>query len=358
MTRSLPPLPAIVSVPFGAAPSSNVSLPRPPVSVSPPSSPASVSSPWPPVIVSSPSPPESTLLPVPPVMVSSRWPPVSVSPPLSPVTVRSRSVAAPVTASPPPESTSAPSLPVIVPSSTLVSVTSTSSSPFRFAPPVPSVTVSAPLLPVTVNRSRTPVERSTTNSISDRPDPSTATPGANWPPLRSTVTFSAPVVPLTTIVSVSAVVAAPQAATPTMIRPALAPVPTAMEAESPAALMLTVAVPAPNTQLTAPCAGAAAPSAIRTAEMLTIVRSCRDIDAGPEIRQLRANPLAGTWRAAHQLAPAVGADRSHRVRARRTERALEAADPRLAFGGERRAAALALLAHLQGHRYRASACTP
>ena len=59
--------------------------------------------------------------------------------------------------------------------------------------------------------------------------------------------------------------------------------------------------------------------------------------------------LAGAWRAPHQLAAAVGADRGHRVRARRTERALEAADPRLAVRGERRAAAFALGAHLQGH---------
>ena len=41
-----------------------------------------------------------------------------------------------------------------------------------------------------------------------------------------------------------------------MIRPAFAPVPTATEAVSPAALMLTVAVPAANPQLTAPSAGA------------------------------------------------------------------------------------------------------
>ncbi len=86
------------------------------------------------------------------------------------------------------------------------------------------------------------------------------------------MTFSAPVVPLTTIVSVFAVVAAAHAVTPTMIRPALAPVPTAIEAESPAALMLTVAVPAAKPQLTAPCAGAAAPSTIARIERVTIVR--------------------------------------------------------------------------------------
>jgi hypothetical protein len=63
---------------------------------------------------------------------------------------------------------------------------------------------------------------------------------------------------LTTIVSVVTVVAAPHAAAPIMIRPEFAPVPTAMDAESPAALMLTVAVPAANAQLTAPSAGAGA----------------------------------------------------------------------------------------------------
>ena len=41
-----------------------------------------------------------------------------------------------------------------------------------------------------------------------------------------------------------------------MILPALAPVPTEIDAESPAAVMLTVAVPAPNTQLTAAWDGA------------------------------------------------------------------------------------------------------
>jgi hypothetical protein len=93
--------------------------------------------------------------------------------------VRRRIVAAPVTPSPAPERLSPPSLPIRVPSSTLDNVTSTSSSLFRFTPLAPSTTVSAPPLPVTVKRSRTPVERSTTNSISAVPVPSTATPGAN-----------------------------------------------------------------------------------------------------------------------------------------------------------------------------------
>jgi hypothetical protein len=53
------------------------------------------------------------------------------------------------------------------------------------------------------------------------------------------------------MVSVVVVVAAPHAVTPTMMRPAFAPVPTAIEAESPAALMFTVAVPAAKLQVTA-----------------------------------------------------------------------------------------------------------
>ena len=68
------------------------------------------------------------------------------------------------------------------------------------------------------------------------------------------MTVSAPVLPVTTIVSVLAVVAAPQAVTPTMIRPAFAPVPTAIDAASPAALIETVAVVPANRQLTAPLA--------------------------------------------------------------------------------------------------------
>ena len=110
----------------------------------------------------------------------------------------------------PRRATSSPPLPLMVPSSTLLNVTSTSLSPFRLMPLAPSVIVSAEEPPITVTRSCTPVERSTTNSISALPEPSTAAPGANWPPLRSSVTPSAPVVPLTTIVSVFAVVAVPQ----------------------------------------------------------------------------------------------------------------------------------------------------
>ena len=268
MTRSLPPLPAIVSVPLATASSSKTSFPSPPVRVSPPSPPASVSSPGPPVIVSSPPPPERALPPALPVIVSSPSPPITASSPPSPFIVRTRIVAAPVTASPPPETVSSPPLPLMVPTSTLVRVTSTSLSAFRLTPLAPSMIVSAEEPPVTVTRSATPVERSTTNSISGAPEPSTAAPGANWPPLRSMVTFSAPVVPVTTIVSVSAVVAAPHAVTPTMMRPRFAPVPTAIEAESPAAVMLTVAVPAPNAQLTAPWAGAAAASATSTTRTL------------------------------------------------------------------------------------------
>ena len=173
-------------------------------------------------------------------------------------------VAAPVLASPAPETASSPSLAFTVASSTPVRVTSASLSPFRFAPAAPKTIESAPVLPVTITRSWTPVERSTTNSISDVPEPSTATPGPKGPPLRSMVMTSAPVVPLTTMVSVFVTVAAPHAVTPTMTRPAFAPVPTTMEPESPAAVMLTVAVPAPNAQLTAACAGAAAASAATT----------------------------------------------------------------------------------------------
>ena len=160
----------------------------------------------------------------------------------------------------------------MVPSSTLVSETSTSLSPFRLRPLAPSTTVSADVPPTTVTRSCTPVERSTTNSISDVPDPSTATPGANWPPLRSMVTFSAPVDPLTTIVSVFVVDAAPHRVTPTMIRPAFTPVPTEIDAESPAAVMLTVAVPPTNAQLTAAWDGVAATSATSATRSLMSVR--------------------------------------------------------------------------------------
>ena len=105
--------------------------------------------------------------------------------------------------------------------------------------------------PVTVTRSRTPVERSTTNSISERPEPSTDTPGANWPPLRSMVTFSAPVEPLTTIVSVeergrsAARGHADHDAAGVRARA------DRDRAESPAALMLTVAVPAAKPHVTA-----------------------------------------------------------------------------------------------------------
>ncbi len=82
--------------------------------------------------------------------------------------------------------------------------------------------------------------------------------------------------PLTTIVSVLATVAVLQGGAlgfgPAMIRPALAPVPTTIKAESPPVLMVTVAVPAPKTQVTAPCAGEAAPRAIRRSERVKTVR--------------------------------------------------------------------------------------
>jgi hypothetical protein len=56
------------------------------------------------------------------------------------------------------------------------------------------------------------------------------------------------------------------------MRPRLAPVPTAIVAESPAALMLTVAVPAAKLQLTAACDGDAAAKAVTKAATMTIVR--------------------------------------------------------------------------------------
>jgi hypothetical protein len=60
-----------------------------------------------------------------------------------------------------------------------------------------------------------------------------------------------------------------------MIRPAFAPVPTASEAVSPAALMLTVAVPAANAQLTAPSAGAGAATTAATVASAAIQRHGR-----------------------------------------------------------------------------------
>jgi hypothetical protein len=62
-----------------------------------------------------------------------------------------------------------------------------------------------------------------------------------------------------------------------MIRPAFAPVPTASEAVSPAALILTVAVPAANAQLTAPSAGAGAATTAATVASATIQRQGRII---------------------------------------------------------------------------------
>ena len=64
---------------------------------------------------------------------------------------------------------------------------------------------------------------------------------------------------------VVAVVAVPHSAAPNMIRPAFAPVPTAIEAVLPAALMLTVAVPAKR--------AAPSPSAGAGADKLTTVAS-------------------------------------------------------------------------------------
>ena len=188
---------------------------------------------------------------MPPVIVSSPWPPAIVSSPLSPLMVRSRDVGPPVTASPAPESVSAPSLPVIVPSSTFASETSTSSSALRFS-------AGGAERDDVAGRGAGDGDavEDARGQVDDELDLRKAralhaTPGANWPPLRSMVTFSAPVEPLTTIVSVKAVVAAPHAVTPTMMRPAFAPVPTAIAAESPAALMLTVAVPAAKPHVTA-----------------------------------------------------------------------------------------------------------
>ncbi len=66
------------------------------------------------------------------------------------------------------------------------------------------------------------------------------------------------------MVSVFVTVAAPHAVTPTITLTGVRPGAHAIEPESPAAVMLTVAVPAPNAQLTAACAGAAAPSAAMT----------------------------------------------------------------------------------------------
>ena len=78
--------------------------------------------------------------------------------------------------------------------------------------------------------------------------------------------------PVTTIVSVVDVVAAPQAVTPTMIRPAFTPVPTAIDAESPAALIATVAVVPTKAQLTAPYAvGGIASSTTRTTSAASAV---------------------------------------------------------------------------------------
>jgi hypothetical protein len=73
------------------------------------------------------------------------------------------------------------------------------------------------------------------------------------------------------------VVAVPHCAAPNMIRPAFAPVPTASEAVSPAALMLTVAVPAANAQLTAPSAGAGAATTAPTVASAAIQRQGRII---------------------------------------------------------------------------------
>lgn len=163
------------------------------------------------------------------------------------------------------------------------------------------------------------------------------------------VTVSAPVEPLTTIVSVRSVVARPQGVTPTTIRPALTPVPTAIAAESPAALMLTVAVPAAKPQLTAPRAGAAAPSTIARIERVTIVRIRTTILRWCAFRQCLMNPLGEPPRAGYEFAAAIGTDFLQRRGARGAERALIAANPRVPVCRKERTTALALGAHLEGH---------
>ena len=77
-------------------------------------------------------------------------------------------------------------------------------------PFVPTEIVSGPAVPRTVSRSAASPRRSEI-SISDVPDSAVA-PGANGPPERSIVTLSTePAAPVTRIVSVFVVVAAPQA---------------------------------------------------------------------------------------------------------------------------------------------------
>ena len=123
------------------------------------------------------------------------------------------------------------------------------------------------------------------------------------------------------------------AAAPTMIRPAFAPVPTAMEAVSPAALMLTVAVPAANPQLTAPSAGAGAATTATTIASNAIARQdrvvgdararaawkgscterCRpDADSKTTFHAGARSPVAGAERAATGRMCRSGADAESR----------------------------------------------
>jgi hypothetical protein len=73
-----------------------------------------------------------------------------------------------------------------------------------------------------------------------------------------------------------------------MIRPPFAPVPTAIDAVSPAALMLTVAVPVPNAQLTAPSAGAGAATTAATTASDAIRRHRRIVFGGASEHAARA----------------------------------------------------------------------
>jgi hypothetical protein len=110
------------------------------------------------------------------------------------------------------------------------------------------------------------------------------------------VSVSEPVLPETTIVLVVAVVAVPHWAAPNMIRPAFAPVPTASEAVSPAALILTVAVPPANPQLTAPSAGAGAPATAATVASTAIPRQRRIIFGDESARAARTALCRGRGR--------------------------------------------------------------
>ncbi len=98
------------------------------------------------------------------------------------------------------------------------------------------------------------------------------------------MSVSAPVLPVTTIVSVSNVVARPHGAIPTMMRPRFAPVPTETVPESPAAVMVIVAVVPPKTQPTAALATAGKAS---RATALTSAVWMR--------RRGRTDPPSGDW---------------------------------------------------------------